>query len=111
MRKTTFSIVATMLVLATGTLSGPAAATTTGMAIGMCAGRGTECKITANADGGYHICVQNDGGEQCVDCPPIAPGTPPGGTCTVSPSKVGGGTVKGRSVDAIMQKQAPSKAR
>ncbi len=102
MRKTVFSTVATVLVIATASLTGPAAATDTGKAVGICLSRGPDCTTSNNKDGSLHICVNNTGGQQCVNCP----GIDKSGDCTVAMK--GGG--RNTTVEGILR-QSKGKAR
>lgn len=102
MRIADISAAATMLVIAIAALSSPAAATDTGTAVGICTSRGTDCTITNKSDGGYHICVNNGGSQQCVDCPPLMSN---GGSCSVAAS-TSKGKGKGLTVEGIMKQPA-----
>lgn len=68
MRKGSISVAAVAFTLAMTALSGPASATSTSTAIAICVSRGPDCSI-ANKDGQYEICVNNSGGQECVNCP------------------------------------------
>ena len=103
MRKIPFSALATALVIALASLTGPAEATDTGQALGQCIARGPDCTTSNNKDGSLHICVNNTGGQQCVNCP----GVDKSGNCTVAAQP---GKGKG-SVETIMNKGKPTRAR
>jgi hypothetical protein len=94
----------TIAIVAASTPSGPAAATGTGEAIGMCLGRGTDCTINAKADGGYTICVNNAGGQQCVNCPPLM-GSGSEGSCSVAMIK-GRGSIRRATVNGVLSRSA-----
>jgi hypothetical protein len=102
MRKIAFSTLATALVIAATSLTGPAEATDTGQAVGMCLARGTECSTSNNKDGSLQICVNNTGGRQCVNCP----GVDKSGNCTVAMTGRGGA-----SVETILNKGKAAPAR
>jgi hypothetical protein len=99
MRVANLSTIVAVLALTTAVLGGPAAATDTGTAIGICTSRGPDCTITNKSDGGYHICVNNSGGQQCVDCPPLMGSG--SSSCSVAAAK---GKPKGTTVEGILNK-------
>ena len=102
MRKIPLSTLATALVIALASLTGPAEATDTGQALGQCIARGPDCTTSNNKDGSLHICVNNTGGTQCVNCP----GVDKSGNCSVA---AGG---KGKtSVETILNKSKAGAAR
>lgn len=68
--RTTLSLTIAVTFVGLAALIGPASATTTGQALGICLTRGTDCSVT-NKGGGHQICVNNTGGKQCVNCPPV----------------------------------------
>ncbi len=103
MRKAGFATLATALVIATASLTGPATATDTGQALGICLSRGTDCTTSNNRDGSLHLCVNNTGGKQCVNCP----GVGKSGDCSVA---ITGGKGRG-SVESILNKGAAAPAR
>ena len=87
MYRTTFWKAAIAITIAAVTIpSGPATATGTGQALGLCVARGPDCSVTSKADGGYTICVNNSGGQQCVNCPPLM-GSGSEGSCSVAQIK------------------------
>ena len=106
MRVAKFSTMAAVMALITIAPIGPAAATDTGTAIGICTSRGPDCTISNKADGGYHICVNNGGGQQCVDCPPLMGSG--SSSCSVAAAK---GKPKGTTVEGILSKAGNKAAR
>jgi hypothetical protein len=104
MNRTIFWTAAITIALAVATMpSGPAAATGTGQALGLCIARGTDCTVKSKADGGYTICVNNTGGQQCVNCPPLM-GSGSEGSCSVA-------NIRGRgkrrvTVDGVFKQSA-----
>ena len=90
MRKTILSALGATFVLATAAYTNPAFATQTSTAISICVSRGTDCSMS-NKDGGYQICVNNDGKQQCVHCPALGSSDQ---TCSAA-IVAGGGTGKG----------------
>jgi hypothetical protein len=102
MRKIVFSTLAAAVVIAVTSLTGPAEATDTGQALGICLSRGTDCSTSNNKDGSLHICVNNTGGTQCVNCP----GVDKSGNCSVA----AGGRGK-TSVETILNKSKAGAAR
>ena len=83
MPKTVISSLTVTFVIATTALTGPAFATQTSQALSICVSRGTACTVS-NKGGGHEICVNNTGGKQCVNCPPL---TAKDQTCTVARTK------------------------
>ncbi len=70
MRTTTSAALAAALLSAIALPIAPASATTTSQALTLCVARGTDCKAE-NKDGGTRFCVNNNGKQQCVQCPPL----------------------------------------
>jgi hypothetical protein len=103
MRKIALSTLATALVIAVTSLTGPAQATDTGQALGQCIARGPDCTTSNNKDGSLQICVNNTGGRQCVNCP----GVDKSGNCSVAAQP---GKSKG-SVETILNKSKAGAAR
>ena len=104
MLKTVVSIAAATFVVATAVLTGPAAATTTGQAVGICLSRGPDCTTTNKGDH-LQLCVNNDGKQQCVNCPNVGES----GNCSVAQSAGQGSKINVLGVGAILQgaKKAP----
>jgi hypothetical protein len=103
-RKIDIKVLASTLFVSATAFSNSAYATDTASAISICTARGAACTINSKADGGYHICVNNGGVTQCVDCPPLMSG----GSCTVSTAKKGGKTIG--TVEGVLQ-PGPAKAK
>jgi hypothetical protein len=99
MHKTVFSIMAATLVVATAALTSPAAATDTSKALSICVSRGPDCTATNKGDH-LQLCVNNTGGQQCVNCPNVGDT----GKCTVARTGgTGGGKVNVSGVAGILQ--------
>jgi len=104
MRTTVAAAAAALCLIAAFAPLGPAAATSTSQAIGLCASRGPDCKSSSKSNGGYTFCVNNDGKQQCVNCPPIDSN----GSCSVASAGAAGGAKK-VNVDQVFKGKAPMK--
>ena len=98
MRKTVVSITAATFVVATALLTGSAAATTTGQALGICVSRGPDCTTTNKGDH-LQLCVNNDGKQQCVNCPNVGES----GNCSVARGTGQGSKINVLGVGAILR--------